>query len=35
MIEKLRENIKKTIAREKYLHDFRDFCFAPFIKVVV
>lgn len=35
MIEKLKENINKTIIREKYLLDFNDFCFAPFIKIIV
>lgn len=35
MIEKLKENIKKTIKREKYINDFKDFCFAPFIKVII
>ncbi len=35
MIEKLKENIKTTILREKYINDFEDFCFAPFIKVII
>lgn len=35
MIEKLKENILKTIERTKYLDDFEDFCFAPFIKIIV
>ena len=35
MIEKLKENIKKTTTRNKYLNDFDDFCFAPFVKIIV
>lgn len=35
MIEKLKENIKNTIIRKKYTNDFDDFCFAPFIKIIV
>lgn len=35
MIEKLKENIKKTILRDKFLSDFDSFCFAPFIKIIV
>ena len=32
---KLQNNIKKVKIREKYLKDFSDFCFAPFIKIIV
>ena len=35
MFERLQENIKKTTDRSKYLEDFHDFCFAPFIKIIV
>ena len=35
MNEKLRINIKKSINRNKYLYDFEDFCFAPFIKIII
>jgi len=35
MTEKLKENINKTTIRSKYLNDFNDFCFAPFIKIIV
>lgn len=35
MIEKLKENIKNTIIRNKYTNDFENFCFAPFIKIIV
>ena len=35
MNSKLKEFIKNTIQREKYLEDFSDFCFAPFIKIIV
>ncbi len=35
MLDKLKENIRKTIIRSKYLYDFDDFCFSPFIKIIV
>lgn len=35
MINKLKEFIERAIPREKYLEDFDDFCFAPFIKIIV
>ncbi len=35
MNNKIKEFIKSTITREKYLEDFDDFCFAPFIKIIV
>jgi len=35
MNNKLKDFIKNTIDREKYLEDFNDFCFAPFIKIIV
>lgn len=35
MNNKLKGFIKNTISREKFLEDFDDFCFAPFIKIIV
>ncbi len=35
MNKKLQENLKSIKERKKYFHDFEDFIFAPFIKIIV
>ncbi|MBS8122305.1 ATP-binding protein [Candidatus Vampirococcus lugosii] len=35
MTDKLKEYIQKVIIRQKYLKDLENFCFAPFIKIIV